>query len=161
MNTGTHITHIIHISIICIQHTYFHMVQFSCRLYIRRDVCIISRTFRVFNRDADPTDMLVRSSLDYFQQYILYNCVYISNKDRLCFILNAFKFYFIDNPVAAPNPHSMLTETRDTEILLNPLRAKFFTENKNVYSHFTSFLHIEMIQVATLPQVRQELTDFI
>ena len=40
---------------------------------------------------------------------------------------------------------------------LNPLRAKFFGGNINIYSHFVSFLHIGTTQVAEiLPQVRQE-----
>ena len=42
---------------------------------------------------------------------------------------------------------------------IDPLRAKFFRGNKNIYSHFTSFRHTEMTQVVEiLPQVRQELT---
>ena len=41
----------------------------------------------------------------------------------------------------------------------NPLRAKFFRENINIYLHFVSFLHIDMTQVVEiLPQIRQEPT---
>ena len=42
---------------------------------------------------------------------------------------------------------------------LNPLRAKFFRGNINIYLHFVSFLHIETTQVVEiLPQVTQEPT---
>ena len=45
---------------------------------------------------------------------------------------------------------------------INPLHAKFFMGNKNVYLPFTSFLHIDMTQVVEIfPQVSQELTYFI
>ena len=40
---------------------------------------------------------------------------------------------------------------------LNPLRAKFFKGNINIYLHFVSFLHIDTTQVVEiLPQKRQE-----
>ena len=43
--------------------------------------------------------------------------------------------------------------------VFNPLRAKFFRWNINIYLHFVSFLHIDMAQVAEiLPQIRQEPT---
>ena len=43
--------------------------------------------------------------------------------------------------------------------LSNPLRAKFFKRNINIYLHFVSFLHIDMTQVVEiLPQIRQEPT---
>ena len=46
-----------------------------------------------------------------------------------------------------------------TVIHFNPLRAKFFRSNINIYSHFVSFLHIDTTQVVEiLPQVRQEPT---
>ena len=39
--------------------------------------------------------------------------------------------------------------------VFNPLHAKFFRGNKNIYLHFMSFLHIDMMQVVEiLPQVR-------
>ena len=42
---------------------------------------------------------------------------------------------------------------------INPLRAKFFRGNINIYLHFVSFLHIDTMQVVEiLPQVRQEPT---
>ena len=45
------------------------------------------------------------------------------------------------------------------EFKLNPLRAKFFRGNINIYLHFMSLLHIDMIQVRKiLPQVRPVLT---
>ena len=38
---------------------------------------------------------------------------------------------------------------------VNPLRAKLFKGNKNIYLHFMSFLHIDLTQVLKiLPQVR-------
>ena len=42
---------------------------------------------------------------------------------------------------------------------LNPLCAKFFRGNLNIYLHFVSFLHIDTMQVVEiLPQIRQEPT---
>ena len=42
---------------------------------------------------------------------------------------------------------------------INPLRAKYFRGNINIYLHFVSFLHIDMTQVVEiLPQIRQEPT---
>ena len=42
---------------------------------------------------------------------------------------------------------------------LNPLRAKFFGGNKNIYLHFMSFLHIDMTQVFEIfPHIGQEDT---
>ena len=42
---------------------------------------------------------------------------------------------------------------------INPLRAKFFRGNMNIYLHFVSFLHIGTTQVVEiLPQIRQEPT---
>ena len=39
--------------------------------------------------------------------------------------------------------------------LFNPLHAKFFRGNKNIYLYFMSFFHIDMTQVVEiLPQVR-------
>ena len=41
----------------------------------------------------------------------------------------------------------------------NPVGAKFFRGNINIYSHFVSFLHIDTAQVVEiLPQIRQEPT---
>ena len=43
-----------------------------------------------------------------------------------------------------------------TQYIINPLRAKFFRGNINIYLHFMSFLHIDMTQVLKiLPQVRE------
>ena len=45
------------------------------------------------------------------------------------------------------------------EVVINPLHAKFFRGNKNIYLHFMSLLHIDMTQVVEiLPKVRQDLT---
>ena len=41
------------------------------------------------------------------------------------------------------------------KVKVNPLRAKLFKGNKNMYLHFMSFLHIDLTQVLKiLPQVR-------
>ena len=46
----------------------------------------------------------------------------------------------------------------DIEII-NPLRAKFFSENIYIYLHVVSYLHIDMTHVVEiLPQIRQEPT---
>ena len=42
---------------------------------------------------------------------------------------------------------------------VNPLRAKFFRGNINIYLHFVSFLHIDTTQVVEIrSQIRQEPT---
>ena len=42
---------------------------------------------------------------------------------------------------------------------INPLRAKFFRGNINIYLHFVSFIHFDTTPVVEiLPQIRQELT---
>ena len=47
------------------------------------------------------------------------------------------------------------------KIHINPLRAKFFRENINIYLHFVLYLHIDTTQVVEiLPQIRQEPTYF-
>ena len=44
---------------------------------------------------------------------------------------------------------------------INPLHAKFFRENINIYLHFVLYLHIDTMQVVEiLPQKRQEPTNF-
>ena len=44
-------------------------------------------------------------------------------------------------------------------LTINPLVAKFFRGNINIYLHFVSFLHNDTTQVVEiLPQIRQELT---
>ena len=46
-----------------------------------------------------------------------------------------------------------------TQPYLNPLHAKFFRGNINLYLHFVSFLHIDTTQVVEiLPQIEQEAT---
>ena len=43
--------------------------------------------------------------------------------------------------------------------VINPLRAKFFQGNINIYLHVVSFLHIDATQVVEiLPQIRQDPT---
>ena len=42
---------------------------------------------------------------------------------------------------------------------IDPVCAKFFRRNRNIYFHFMSFFHIDMVEVdEIIPQVRQELT---
>ena len=36
------------------------------------------------------------------------------------------------------------------EFLINPLRAKLFRGNINIYQHFVSFLHIDTMQVVNI-----------
>ena len=43
--------------------------------------------------------------------------------------------------------------------IINPLRAKFFSGNINIYLHFVSFLDLDTTQVVEIhPQIRQEPT---
>ena len=43
------------------------------------------------------------------------------------------------------------------QTLVDPLRAKFFRWNINIYLHFVSFIHIDAMQVVEiLPHKRQE-----
>ena len=52
-----------------------------------------------------------------------------------------------------------MTSLWDKPWFLNPLRAKCFRGNINIYLHFMSLLHIDMTQVLkVLPRVRPELT---
>ena len=56
--------------------------------------------------------------------------------------------------------YSVLGQSTSYYIHINPLRAKFFKRNINIYLHFVSFLHIDMTQVVEiLHQIRQEPTD--
>ena len=49
--------------------------------------------------------------------------------------------------------------TGDNYMCLNPLHAKLFRGNINIYLHFVSFLHIDTTQVVEIfPQIRQEPT---
>ena len=66
--------------------------------------------------------------------------------------------------VSPLDPHSIIARRNPGNekarcTLSNPLRAKFFRGNTNIYLHFVSFLHIDATQVVEiLPQVRQEPT---
>ena len=56
-------------------------------------------------------------------------------------------------------PSDSETTLKNIGKCLNPLRAKFFRGNINIYLHFVSFLHIDTTQVfEILPQIRQEPT---
>ena len=53
-----------------------------------------------------------------------------------------------------PLPHH--NKTQIVRIFLNPLHAKFFRGNINIYLHFVSFFHIDMTQVLKIfPQLRE------
>ena len=57
--------------------------------------------------------------------------------------------------------NALLTLLKNNEYIpsLNPLRAKFFRGNINIYLYFVSFLHIDGTQVVEIfPQIRQEST---
>ena len=54
-----------------------------------------------------------------------------------------------------------LSDSSSAASPFNPLRAKFFRGNLNIYLYFISLLHIDMTQVLKiLPQVRSGLTYF-
>ena len=54
---------------------------------------------------------------------------------------------------------SYIHAIKELDWMLNPLRAKFFGGNINIYLRFVSFLHIDATQVVEiLPQMRQEPT---
>ena len=54
------------------------------------------------------------------------------------------------------NLHAVCAQWQLFYLEPNPLHAKFFRRNKNIYLHFMSFLHIDMTQVVeVLPQLRQ------
>ena len=56
-------------------------------------------------------------------------------------------------------PSSIFVHNTTRESCINPLRAKFFRGNTNIYLHFMSLLHIDMTQVLKiLPQVTPEPT---
>ena len=62
-------------------------------------------------------------------------------------------------PVIITQTHFMKGLWAHNPNLINPLRAKFFRGNSNIYLHFMSFLQIDMTQeVEILPQIRQEPT---
>ena len=65
-------------------------------------------------------------------------------------------------PTIAPchDPYKSMNQHYTSQQLeINPLRAKFFRGNINIYLHFVSFLHIDMTHVVEiLPQIRQEPT---
>ena len=60
--------------------------------------------------------------------------------------------------ISDPNP----TIDIGLATLFEPLRAKFFRENINIYLHFVSYLHIDTTQIVEiLPQIRQEYLFYI
>ena len=68
-----------------------------------------------------------------------------------------FKYSTADNKMK--KTHIILWSVASFTEEFNPLRAKFFRGNINIYLHFVSFLHIDTTQIVEiLPQVRQEPT---
>ena len=67
---------------------------------------------------------------------------------KICFETPNARYYpYIENSIVYTK---LLTALRS-----NSLRAKFFRENINIYSHFMSLIHIDMTQVLKiLSQVR-------
>ena len=56
-------------------------------------------------------------------------------------------------------PYRFIVDLIARKKMFNPLRAKFFKGNINIYLHFMSFLHIDTMQVVEiLPKKRQEPT---
>ena len=57
------------------------------------------------------------------------------------------------------SPTALSLEQKITVAMLfsvNPLHAKFFRGNENIYLHFMSFIHIDLTQVLKMfPQVRE------
>ena len=43
-------------------------------------------------------------------------------------------------------------------VLINPIRATFFTVNKNIYFHFMSFPHIDVKEVVEIPPLSKTRT---
>ena len=77
---------------------------------------------------------------------VLVNCGIQGLWDRRCILQQIMRSSWLFNSLA---PGSYL----------NPLCAKFFRGNINLYLHFVSFLHIDMTQVVEfLPQITQEPT---
>ena len=67
--------------------------------------------------------------------------------------------YFRNRPAETATQHHLMKQHKRRNgfwFNFNPLRAKFFRENINIYSHFMSFLHINKTQVVEIPPwVRQ------
>ena len=62
----------------------------------------------------------------------------------------------IGNSWTSENYVTVATQNIHLSQIVNPLRAKFFRGNINIYLHFVSFLHIDLTQVLKiLPQVRE------
>ena len=64
---------------------------------------------------------------------------------------------FVDvQNLRAPRFTSSFSNTKMSSVF-NPLRAKFFRGNINIYLHFVSYLHIDTTQVVEIfPQIREE-----
>ena len=98
---------------------------------------------------------------------INFKCVSITDGMNIVFkiywhdflrILLSASYYLIKHWPRSLTPHETtgLQRVNHDRIHVNSLHAKLFRGNKNIYSHFTSFLHIDMTQVVEiLPQVRQ------
>ena len=71
-------------------------------------------------------------------------------------ITNEIDFWILGHFCTITITYSMIWQIIDQ---INPLRAKLFRGNINIYLHFVSLLHIDSTQVVEiLPQIRQEPT---
>ena len=81
------------------------------------------------------------------------SCIGCEN-DIIVYVVLLFLMYFINLYV-----YIYIRSHPSWNEAFNPLRAKFFRGNINIYLHFVSFLHIDATQVVEiLPQVKQEPT---
>ena len=87
--------------------------------------------------------------------------IYISNFTSVCITKVYTSNYLVSQYIKHPYviSHESTSSCKEhlwysSSIIINPLRAKFFWGNINIYLHFMSFLHIDWTQVLKiLPQV--------
>ena len=73
----------------------------------------------------------------------------------LCYTMNTMAADVLAPCVPQFSPYASFSSSSVNMSLFNPLHAKFFRVNINIYLHFMSFLHIDMTQVLKiLTQVR-------
>ena len=102
-----------------------------------------------------------RNNVQVFHAFIYWH-VYAMNvslliKNKTCYGKNDHAVVFDETSAQHWTIRLVLAVMR----YINPLRARFFRGNINIYSHFVSFLHIDTMQVfEILPQIRQEPTYY-
>ena len=80
---------------------------------------------------------------------------YVHDKNQLKFLMN---YIYFDYEIFVMQ-YLLSWHFITIEMVINPLRAKFFRRNINIYLHCVSFLHIDTTQVVEIPlQIRQEPT---